>query len=268
MDDFSSLESLRSKIESLLSRGPALIGDIAEAIGKDTTQTSVILDYYASSGKIFKTIRKYGLSPVYALSKDLALNKLYETLSPAEKRIVDKFKSNRIIKGDDLSPAERYMLQSLTDFVNKVTAVDRDTGKQVDVYSYYQLSEEDIKRELNKGQEVEQAKQYGSKEVKPKVSRSASRPAKVDNEDEVNLILSNNFSRPEKLSKGVYLALYGPHNVPVIVAVIMKSSLTKKDLLKLLGYLTEKKTIAFILTNASKVSGLEGYGSSINIVKI
>ncbi len=268
MDDFSSLDSLRSKIESLLSRGPALIGDIAEAIGKDTTQTSVILDYYASSGKIFKTIRKYGLSPVYALNKDLALNKLYETLSPAEKRIVDKFKSNRIIRGDELLPAERYMLQSLTDFVNKVTAVDRDTGKQVDVYSYYQLSEEDIKRELNKSQETESVNQYNPKEVKPKVSKSARASTKVDSDDEISLILSKNFSKPEKLSKGVYLALYGQYNVPVIVAVMMKSSLTKKDLLKLLGYLTEKKTIAFILTNASKVSGLDAYGSSINIVKI
>lgn len=270
MGNLSSLEGLRSEIESLLSRGPALIGDIAEAIGKDTAQTSVILDYYASAGKIFKTSRKYGLSPVYSLDKDAAISKLYESLSAAEKKIVDKFKSNGLIKGNDLTSAERYLLQSLEDFVKRFTAVDRDTREKVEVYSYYKLSEEDIKRELNRGEIDESAEHYNDvKGTEASTAKVRARATRTTGEaTEINLILSNRFLNPHKLSRGVYTAEYGPYNTQVIVAVILKNSLTKKDILKVLGYLTEKKTIAFILTNASKITGLESYGSSINIVKI
>ncbi|MCW1301550.1 MAG: hypothetical protein OH316_00210 [Candidatus Parvarchaeota archaeon] len=269
MDDLNSLEGLRSKIESLLSRGPALIGDISEAIGKDTAQTSVILDYYASAGKIFKTRRKYGLSPVYSLDRDAALGKLYESLSIAEKKIVDKFKSNGLIRGDELTSAERYLLQSLEDFVKKFTAIDRDSGEKVDMYSYYKLSEEDIKRELNKGKESEPVGYYKANGMEANTPRRQAKTAhNASSTDEINLILSNKFIRPEKLSKNIYIAGYGQYNTQVIVAVMLKSSLTKKDILRVLGYSTDKKTIAFILTNASKITGLEGYGSSINIVKI
>ena len=145
------LDEIYSKILSMLERGPCLTIDVAEAIGKDTTQTAAILDYYAGQNTISKTERRYGTSAVYYLKKDIdaAMDKIYQTLNNNEKTLVNKMKNIKLIKVEDLSPAERYISRSLNDFLKNVAAKDSETGKRVDYMYYYKLSLDDVKRLMN-----------------------------------------------------------------------------------------------------------------------
>ncbi|MDP8012969.1 MAG: hypothetical protein RAK22_02610, partial [Nanoarchaeota archaeon] len=147
------INDLYAQIKTYISQhGPSLTIDIASAIGKDTMQTGAILDYFVARGTLQRTNRKYGFSSVYFLpdQKDAALSKLYETLSNAEKAIVNKFKEEKAIKSDDLLPAERYMIQNLSDFVRKLSAIDRDTNEKKDIFVYYNVPNETVQSIINK----------------------------------------------------------------------------------------------------------------------
>ena len=259
----ADINELKSRITGFLSRGPNFIVDISENIEKDTMQTAAILDYFVARGEISKTERKFGTSPVYFLEKDrdAALSRLLDSLNPNERAIISKIKSAGVAKLDELSPMERYLIQGLGDFIKKITAADRDTGRKVDYIYYYKLSLDDIRNIINPpAKEQKTVAKLRQKTVEPLPKASAG--------GEIALLEQNGFTDPEKVDKGVYLCSYGPHALKVIASIIEKSPLKKKDIAKVAGYSSAYKTVAFILTKTDKVSGKKPYGNSINIIKI
>ncbi len=251
------IDSLYNKIRNfLIQKGPSLMVDIASNIGKDTMQTGAILDYFVARGSLFKTNRKYGFSSIYFLQdqKDAALSKLYEVLNNNEKAIVNKFKTMKVIRHDDLSPAERYLIQNLSDFIKKLTAVDRETNQQNEVFAYYDVPIEDIKNILNGGANKETT---DKKHEKITVKRNLN--------DNDTILTSMGFESGVKLEKNIFLAKYGNYKINVIVGVYPNKKPTKNDITKIAGYATKNRTVAFILTNSDLK---HDYGNLINIVRI
>ena len=265
----SEIEELHAKIINFLSRGPALTVDIAKDIDKDGLQTSAILDFYVSKGDVLKTTRKYGTSSVYYLPKDVdaAIDKLYQTLDNNEKNLVSKIKSIKIIKVSDMTPAERYISGQLTDFIKKVTAKDSETGEKVEYAYFYKLSLEDISSLINPTQR-EKTRQKGDLARAPSHTTQGTAKKHVDAAEASAMLSSNGFDNPITVEKGVYLCNYGRHGVKVIVVIINKASVTKRDFVKVAGYASSYKTIAFVLTGAKKVDRMNEYGNSINVIRL
>ncbi len=259
----SDINEIRNLIISFLQKGPNFVVDISENIGKDTMQTSAILDYFVGNGDISKTERHFGTSPVYFLEKDrdAALAKLSEGLNSNEKAVINKVKQAGVVNLEDLSPMERYVIQGLGDFIKKISATDRETAKKVDYAYYYKLSLDDIRASINPTAKAANSKQ-------PKTVQK-SRAKKPENGITIAPMLQENgFLNPETIDKDVYLCEYGPHAIKVVVGVIEKSPVSKKDLARIAGYSSAYKTIAFALTRTDKVPGKRQYGNSMNIIKV
>ncbi|MCL5009481.1 MAG: hypothetical protein M1433_00650 [Candidatus Parvarchaeota archaeon] len=266
------LDEIYSKILSMLERGPCLTIDVAEAIGKDTTQTAAILDYYAGQNTISKTERRYGTSAVYYLKKDIdaAMDKIYQTLNNNEKTLVNKMKNIKLIKVEDLSPAERYISRSLNDFLKNVAAKDSETGKRVDYMYYYKLSLDDVKRLMNGERESSPApktKQIQKTESKQRASKRTKLSEPIP-EEVKNMLFGHGFSGVNRVEQDVYQCEYGQNRFKTIVIVSMKPTITKRDLIKFAGYAAAYKTVVFVITSARKISDYSEYGSIINVIKI
>ena len=246
-----------------LSTGPSLILEIAESIEKDTLQTQTITDYFIPKGEIKKTARKFGSSPVYFLEKDRekALNLLMQTLTGQEKALVLKIREKKVVNMESLSSSERYLSQNLVDFMKKVSAQDSQTGQKVD-YLYEQgLTLDSVKDIINAKDE---------KAKKPAVQKLIKIPAEnaaISNKEYPSVLLENGFNDPKTIEKGVFLCSYGPHNIKVIVQILDKKSVGRKDFINAMGYGSTYKTIAFIITNADKIAGNKGFGGMVNIIK-
>ena len=263
------MDQLLSQIMTILSRGPALTIDVSESIGRDTSQTSAILDYYAGKNDISRTNRKLGSSPVYFLEKDrdIALNRLFSTLNGKEKTLVDKIKAQRVVKSAELSPVERYISSSLDDFIKKAVVKDSESDQQFEIVFYYKLSGDEVKAIISnqaaprtKSSVVPQATP-----VKMRVNRSAK---SASSQQDIELLSRFNFKEPSRLDKAVYLAKYGEYNLNVVVLISYKSNLSKSEIVRAVGYATEHKTVSFIITTAKKVTGRISEGNLVNIIKV
>jgi hypothetical protein len=257
------INEIYSRIMDKLNEGPSLILEIAERIEKDTLQTQTIVDYFAAKGDIKKTSRKFGSSPVYFLEKDRekALDILMQTLNNQEKALVTKIREKKVVNMELLSPAERYISQNLTDFMKKVSAQDNQTGQKAD-YLYEQgLSLDAVKSIINAKDEKPKSVQ---RETALKKTKKNEEPAKQEFNE---TLIKNGFHEPKELEKGVFLCLYGQHNIKVIVQVLNKKSIVKKDFINAMGYSTVYKTITFILTNAEKIAGNKNFGNMVNVIK-
>jgi hypothetical protein len=271
----SELEELRSKILGLLAKGPVLTIDAAEALGKDTTQTAAILDYYVGQNDITKTERRYGTSSVYYLKKDVdtALTKLYPLLNNSEKALINKVKTMKVVKTEDLLPSERYISKSLGDFLKTVAAKDSDTGKRMDYVYYYQLSLDDVKTFLNGEQEKESTSQTHQKQP-PKKEQAGLRlqkRAKLSepvSEEIKNMLFGHGFSSVTRLGQDIYQCEYGPNRLRTVVIIAMKPGLTKRDFIRFSGYSASYKTVVFVITGAKKIADYSEYGSTINIIRV
>jgi hypothetical protein len=252
----------------MLMAGPALTIDIAERLGRDTGQTSAILDYFVKREELGRTERGYGLSYFYFLlqDKDKAISRLYETLNQQEKSLVNKIRDAQVADSEDLSPAERYLSQNLTDFIKKVSAMDRETKKGVEYYYYYKLSTDDVRSIING--EKAKTRQQGIRNLQ-ETSRlpAAKKLALRMLEPEIDLS-KYGFSEPSRISKNVYMCNYGEHTLRVTVMVINKKSINKNDLIKAEGYASSNKTAVFILTTATKIAEKRQYGNLVNIIKV
>ena len=243
--------------------------DIAKDLDKDGLQTSAILDFYVSKGDIQKTTRKYGTSSIYYLPKDIdpAINKLYQTLDNNEKNLVSKMNSIKVVKVSEMTPAERYISAQLTDFIKRVTAKDSDTGEKVEYAYFYKLSLTDVSgfinpSQKNRSQQREEAIRAPARTAVRQVKKS------TGTAEAAAILSSNGFDNPIAVEKGVYLCNYGRHGTKVIVVVINKVSVTKRDLVRVAGYASSYKTIAFVLTGAKKIERTNEYGNSINVIRI
>ncbi|MCL5101429.1 MAG: hypothetical protein M1348_02360 [Candidatus Parvarchaeota archaeon] len=266
----SEIDEIFLKVSNLLSRGPALTIDIAEYIGKDTTQTSAILDYYVGKGDIGRTERRYGTSAIYYLGKDLdlAINKLYETLNGNEKTLVNKIKNAKVLGREDLTPAERYILKALMDFVKIVSAKDSETGETIEYIYYYSLSLKEVSDILNTPKHKMIKSGVISHIAEVKHSKAKRGPIQTLPTTEVkNMLFGYGFSGVDKVDPGVYICEYGPNRLKSIVIMAMKANLTKKDFIKFAGYAASYKTVSFIITNAKKIADYSEYGNIINIIK-
>ncbi|MCL4361969.1 hypothetical protein M1585_00580 [Candidatus Parvarchaeota archaeon] len=257
------INEIYDKIMSKLNEGPSLILEIAERIEKDTLQTQTIVDYFAAKGEIKKTARKFGSSPVYFLEKDRekALNLLMQTLNNQEKALIAKIREKKVVNMESLSSAERYISQNLVDFMKKVSAQDNQTGQKAD-YLYEQgLSLDTVKSIIN-------AKDEKPKPVQRETAIKKKREEKEPVRQEFNeILIKNGFQEPKEIEKGVFLCLYGQHSIKVVVILLNKKSIVKKDFINAMGYSTVYKTITFILTNAEKIAGNKSFGNMVNIIK-
>ena len=257
------INEMYDKIISKLNEGPSLILEIAERIEKDTLQTQTIVDYFAAKGEIKKTSRKFGSSPIYFFEKDRekALNLLMQTLNNQEKTLVNKIREKKVINMESLSSTERYLSQNLTDFMKKVSAQDNQTGQKAD-YLYEQgLSLEEVKSAIN-------TKDEKSKPIQHEINVKKPREKKEIIKQEFNeTLIKNGFEEPKEIEKGVFLCSYGQHRIKVIVQILNKKSILKKDFINAMGYSTVYKTITFILTNAEKITGNKSFGNMVNVIK-
>lgn len=268
----SEIDEIYSKISDFLSRGPALTVDIAEYIGKDTTQTAAILDYYVSKGDLGRTEKRYGTSAIYYLKKDIdaALTRLYQTLNNNEKTLVSKIKSAEVIKSEGLEPAERYVSKALGDFIKTVSAKDSETGDTIEYLYYYQLSLKDVSDILN-------TPKIGAAKAQEKTAKSASeqKPIRVKRTklmepltpEVKNMLFGYGFSNISKIEPDIYYCEYGPNRLKIIAILATKNSISKKDLIKFSGYAASYKTVSFIITNAKKIADYSEYGNLINVIK-
>lgn len=257
------INSLYNEIKAFLMRnGPSLMVDIASYIKKDTMQTGAILDYFVGRGMLSKTSRKYGFSSIYFLQeqKDLALSKLYEILNSNEKAIVNKFKERKVIDAEELMPAERYLIQNLSDFIKKLTAVDSETNQKKELFAYYNIPNENIKQIINEKQ-TQVKKRERTQAQKQSVTVEKSVQGNIE-----NMLSASGFESPIKLEKNIFIAKYGQYKVNVIVGVYPKKKPNKSDIAKVAGYATKNRTIAFILTNTVNLT--HDYGNLINIIQI
>ena len=257
------INEIYDKIISKLNEGPSLILEIAERIEKDTLQTQTIVDYFAERGEIKKTSRKFGSSPIYFFEKDRekALNLLMQTLNNQEKALVAKIREKKVINMESLSSAERYLSQNLTDFMKKVSAQDNQTGQKADYLYEQRLSLDDVKSIIN-------AKSENPKPVQPKTNAKKSKENKEPaNQNLSETLIKNGFEEPKEVENGVFLCLYGQYKIKVIVQVLNKKSIVKKDFINAMGYSTVYKTITFILTNAEKIAGNKSFGNMVNVIK-
>ncbi|MCL4372562.1 hypothetical protein M1384_00665 [Candidatus Parvarchaeota archaeon] len=257
------INEIYNKIISKLNEGPSLILEIAERIEKDTLQTQTIVDYFAARGEIKKTSRRFGSSSIYFFEKDRekALNLLMQTLNNQEKALVNKIREKKVINMESLSSAERYISQNLTDFIKKVSAQDNQTGQKAD-YLYEQgLSLEDVKSFINIKDEKPKPVQRETNIKKPRENKG---PIKQEFGE---TLIKNGFEEPKEIEKGVFLCLYGQHKIKVIVQILNKKSVVKKDFINAMGYSTVYKTIVFILTNAEKITGNKSFGNMVYVIK-
>ncbi len=271
----SEIDDIYDGIVQLLSHGPALTVDIAENLRKDTVQTSAILDYYVGKGEIGKTQRRYGTSNIYFLpqDRDIAIAKLYGTLDGNEKALVNKIKTTGVVRSSDLAPAERIISQSLGDFIKRVSARDSDTGEKVDYIYYYTLSLDEVKRSINvlpAAKTSVQVRQHtaGHGEGIPKQVRKPSARSGELTPEVKNMLFANGFSGVTRIGSDVYYCDYGQNRLKVVVVLSNKPTLKKKDLIKVAGYASAYKTVAFVLTHASKLPDSKEYGNSINFVRL
>ncbi len=262
------MSDLHNRIMNILSRGPALLIDIAETIDRDSMQTAAILDYFVGTGEIKKTVRRYGTSPVYFIEKDrdAAVDKLIQTLNGGEKELVAKIKEEGAVKVPDMSPAERYISQNLQDFVKRITAQDDQTGEKVEYVYYYSLDLGQLKALINKQTNPKKQPQKQERAQAQTVRKPVKKEPELDDRAG-NILLTNHFDSPVKVGKDLYLCEYGPHGVHVVVQIISKDKLSSKDFMKIVGYATMHKTIAFIITNAEKITGEKKFGNTLNIVR-
>lgn len=257
------INEIHSSIMRKLEAGPALVLEIAESIEKDTLQTQTITDYFVSKGEIKKTQRRFGSSPIYYLEKDRdkALDMLIQTLNGQEKALVNKVRNEKVINTSHLSSAERYISQSLTDFMKTVSAQDNQTGEKAD-YLYEQgLDLETVKKIMNKDNTEK-------KDQNP-IKKSINNEIKTYKEnDDISVTLTKiGFKNPKIVEKEVFICDYGSNNLKVIVMIINKKNLTKKDLINAAGYGITYKTIVFIITNAQKTASNKSFGSLVNIIR-
>ncbi len=263
----SDMNDLRGKIIGILSRGPALLIDVSEGIERDSLQTEAILDYFVGNGELRKTVRRYGTSPVYFLEKDkdAAVAKLLQVLNGQEKELVGKIRAAGTVKVDDLTPAERYISQNLQDFVKRITAQDDQTGERVEYIYYYALSLDQLKELINTQIYGKRPSARKEKTVVPK--KSGIKKQLEVGENVVRTLMSNHFENPLRVDRDLFVCEYGEHRIKVVVQLIDKKKLTSRDFVKIAGYATLHKTVAFILTNAESVSGDKKLGNMVTIVR-
>jgi hypothetical protein len=270
----SEINEIYSKISEFLSRGPALTIDIAGYIRKDTTQTSAILDYYVSRGSLNRIERRYGTSAIYYFKEDRekALDKLFQTLNSNEKNLINRVKSAKVIKSEDLSPTERYLSKSLTDFIKSVSAKDSETEEKIDYLYYSELTLDEVKAAINPptAQRLPVAREKNTKQRETQQSRVAKKAGTIDSSspETKNMLLSYGFSDASMIEKDIYLCDYGPSRLKVIVIFSNKNSLTDKDFIKFAGYAESYKTVSFVITASQKIGDYSKYGNVINIIKI
>ncbi len=258
------IDEIHSGIMRKLESGPSLILEISENIEKDTLQTQTITDYFVSKGEIKKTRRKFGSSPVYYLEKDKnkALDLLMQTLNNQEKALVSRIRSEKVVNMKLLTPAERYISQNLDDFIKKVSAQDDQTGEKSD-YLYEQgISLEDVKKIIN---EKEGKTENKKAEKPPQILKEDTN--KAHDNSTLQILERNGFENAKQLEKDLFLCDYGIKKIKVIVQIIRKRSIGKKEFIGIMGYGSAYKTVAFIITNAQKVASSKSFGSMVTVIR-
>ena len=267
----SEIDNIHSKIMDFIARKPALTMDIAEYIGRDSDQASAILDYFAAKKELQRSDRRYGTSAIYYLEKDrdVAMDMLYNTLNHEEMALVSKIKTAKVMNSAMLSPAERYISKSLTDFIKTISAQDSETKQKIDLLYYYNLSLEDVSALLNQSKRPEKVRQKAetTQESKKTGKETRLKVAEPLTPEIKNMLLSYGFSDAMRVEPDIYYCDYGQNKLRVVVIFSKKASITKKDLIKFGGYATAYKTVVFILTTARKIIDYSGYGNSINFIK-
>jgi DNA-binding MarR family transcriptional regulator len=268
----SEIDDIHSKIMDFIARKPALTVDIAEHIGRDSDQTSAILDYFVAKKELQRSDRRYGTSAIYYLEKnrDAAMEMLYNILSTEEKALVSKIKATKVINSATLTPAERYISKSLTDFIKTISAQDSETKQKIDLLYYYTLSLEDVSAFLNQSKKPEKINQKTAiaRESKKLNEETRLKVAEPLTPEIKNMLLNYGFSGAMRIEPDIYYCDYGQNKLRVVVIVSKKISITKKDLIKFAGYATAYKTVIFVLTTARKIIDYSGYGNSINFIKM
>ena len=257
------INEIYDRVIEKLRGGPSLILEIAEKIEKDTLQTQTIVDYFTGKGEIKKTSRKFGSSPVYFLEKDRAkaLDLLMQTLNNQEKALVLKIREKKVINMDSLSSAERYISQNLKDFMKTVSAQDNQTGQKADYIYEGNLDLDTVKSIINSKDEKTKQITHETSVKKIKENKELPEP------EHGSILAKNGFNDPKEIEKGVFLCSYGQYNTKVVVQVLNKKSISKKDFINAMGYSTVYKTITFIITNAEKIAGNKSFGSMVNVIK-
>ncbi len=106
-------------IEFLKNNGPSHPSQINNIINKDTFFSKVILDELRNSGKIFATKGKLGGSPLYYLPihEEKAKKMIFDGLDFVSKKLVNKIKERGVIRENELSVQEKFLLPRCLDFI-------------------------------------------------------------------------------------------------------------------------------------------------------
>ncbi|HEX32850.1 MAG TPA: hypothetical protein ENG01_00365, partial [Candidatus Aenigmarchaeota archaeon] len=116
------MEYADKTLTCLKESGPALPIDIASFLGVDTTLAKAVLSELVEKGLVFKSKRTIGDSFVYYLKgqEDKVRDMIYPHLSVQERNLVETFKEKGFLSPDDLTPAERFLVKRLGDFLVEV----------------------------------------------------------------------------------------------------------------------------------------------------
>ncbi len=221
--------------------------EVAQLIGRDSIQTMAILDFLCAQGKLEKTKRKVGISPIYFTpdQKEQALERLFSYLNENEKQLLEKIKNNKFILLSDLKIEERLLLQNLSDFI-VIKKIRNQTGEERDAVFYYTYANEQQKVEAqNKTSENKETNENKKAIEKPKISKKT----KInENVEEIAQKLEMQIER--KLDENTYIATYGKAKIKVLFAIENKITLKR---LEELNAMAEHANLACILvSNDSK----------------
>jgi hypothetical protein len=231
--------------------------EVAQLIGRDSIQTMAILDFLCAQGKLEKTKRKVGISPIYYKpeQREQALERLFSYLNEREKELVNKIKNANSIPITELKIEERLMLQDLTDFIRIEKRSEQ--GQEVEFATYIVPKQESQTASISKliqpqamsqtllpaqsTMEIkEENKKIESGEEEKAKRRTRKEKTNITPEEVAKLDIK--IERP--LENGIYIAKYGKANIPILFTV--ENNITFKKL-KELNELANAMHLFFII---------------------
>ncbi len=154
------IKAIEGKIIDLLkSKGPLLPIEISKELRINFLFLNPFLSEFARQGKILRSYRKYGDSFIYYLpgQEEKVREMLLKTLKYQEKLVIKKFEREKVLTKDELTPMERFFLSNLHDFILPYKLKVKD--KEVDVFIYYKVDEEEARRIIKEKYFKEQVKE-------------------------------------------------------------------------------------------------------------
>lgn len=201
----------------LKEKGPALPIDVASFLGVDTTLARAVLSELIEKGLVFKSKRTIGDSFVYYLKgqEDKVRDMIYPHLSVQERKLVELFKEKGFLSPDDLTPAERFLVKKLGDFLVEV----RD--KNMTGWKYFSYTFKKKEQTGKKAQEEKQPKPVEKQKKQKGIDDEILSVISSMNSKVVKIIESKKTSSKILISTplGFYLFIY-----------VKKKSITDKDI--------------------------------------